>query len=248
MADYGGFEHNRQAVRIVDFLEHPYPDFAGLNLMYETRLGFGKHHSPYDHSDAGDFTEPVPSLEGQIADVADRIAYNCHDLEDGQQSRLIQEEDLQGINLFVKAQERIEARKLTDRVVRRTQTSKTMIDILVSDVIETSRTQIEAADIKSLDDVYAVGKPLITLSEEAQKKLEVLEYYLLNNMYFHPEIKAVAQQVAEWMPAVFDKLMTSPGRMPRYFQNMIPEQGSHRVVCDYVAGMTDRYCLTMLEK
>ncbi len=94
MKPFGGFEHNNQAVRIIDLLEHPYPDFMGLNLMYETRLGLAKHHSPFDNPNDSKFTEINCSLEGQIADIADRIAYNCHDLEDGMRAGLIRPEQL----------------------------------------------------------------------------------------------------------------------------------------------------------
>ena len=103
MSEFGGFEHNRQSLRIVDLLEHPYPNFMGLNLMYETRLGLARHRSPYDEVQAGSFDEQNCSLEGQVANVADRIAYNCHDLEDGMRAGLISQEMLKDVKIFTEA-------------------------------------------------------------------------------------------------------------------------------------------------
>lgn len=249
MAPFGGFEHNAQALRIVDLLEHPYPDFAGLNLMYETRLGFAKHQSPYDKpAPTPDFHELRCSLEGQIAIIADRIAYNCHDLEDGMRSRIIDLEQLQGIDLAVRAQRNINAPAITDLVCKKIRTAKAIIDILVSDCINTSRKTIAAADPKSLEDVYSAPASLIVLSKDAEDSLRQLETFLLNHIYLSDRLHEAAFKARAWLTDLFEKLCENPKLMPNYYQDFIPTQGLQRTICDYIAGMTDRYCLAILDK
>lgn len=248
MADFGGFEHNGQTLRIVDFLEHPYADFEGLNLMYETRLAFARHHSPYDKPGQDQFTECNCSLEGQIADVADRIAYNCHDLEDGMRSRLIDEVQIKKIKLVRQARDVIRADSIDDYVVRRTRTAKAIIDWLVSDCIECSTIAIEACGVKTAADVCNLPQKLIMLSSDAVEKLEGLEKFLMDNLYCHDTLLEANKRIGKWMTSVFEDICKDTSIMPRYFQQMIPTQGLERIVCDYIAGMTDRYCLSIFEK
>jgi dGTPase len=238
-----GFEHNRQTLRIVDLLEHPYPDFTGLNLMYETRLGLAKHKGPYDRPQDRSFPEANCSLEGQLADIADRIAYNCHDLEDGMRAGLISSEQLTDIAIFVEAQRRINAKAISDRTIRRTRTAKAIIDKLVSDCIDASRKAIAKANIKNVDDVYKRSENLVGLSVESQAELNELEQFLFQNFYRHESLMQTAEQVADWLKQLFEALCEKPQKMPGYFRRFIPEQGLQRVVCDYIAGMTDRFCL-----
>ena len=248
MAEAGGFEHNAQTLRIVDLLEHTYPDFQGLNLMYETRLGFARHHSPYDNSRTADFGEQNCTLEGQIADTADRIAYNCHDLEDGLRSRLIDEDQLVALEIVVRARHATDADTIDDRVIRRTRTAKAVIDRLVSDCIETSRRAIAAAGVKSVADVCSHPEKLILLSSQMQGQLVQLEQFLLKNLYEHRSLADINNDVEKWLTSLFDKLCGNIELMPRYFQRMVPSEGLQRTVCDYIAGMTDRYCLSLVDK
>jgi dGTPase len=244
MADFGGFEHNRQTLHIVDFLEHPYPDFAGLNLLYETRLGLAKHAGPYDTSADTTFPENNCSLEGQVANVADRIAYNCHDLEDGMRARVIEPQQLRTIEMFADAEMAINAQNISDHTIRRTRTAKAIINILVSDCIETSSKNL--AVIKNLGDVYASQQSLVTLSKSKSGKLTQLEKFLLENLYMHDSVKA-EPKVRDWLGSLFTKLCENPDAMPAYFQNLTEHQPLQRCVCDYIAGMTDRYCLGLVE-
>ncbi len=263
--DAGGFEHNRQALRVVDLLEHPYPDFAGLNLMYETRLGLAKHHSPYDRPRDDVFTERNCSLEGQAADIADRIAYNCHDLEDALRAGLIEAERLKDIELFEQAEKHIDAKRIQDKTVRRTRTVKAIIDELVSDVIKTSGENIEQANIKTADAVYEWEEKLIGLpaspastrlgeagpiggSNSSEAHLEQLEKFLYLNVYRHSYLQEIGRQVEGWLGRLFEHFAKRPELMPGYFQGLIAEHGLQRTVCDYIAGMTDRYCLKILEE
>jgi dGTPase len=247
MRDYGGFEHNRQALRIVEFIEHPYPGFPGLNLTWETRRGLAKHRDdsglPPSAAEAG----RQVSLEAQIADLADRITYNTHDLEDGIRARIIEEPQLDGLDLLVEARARIRADKIADFVIRRTQLARAILDILISDAIETSRANIAAAGVQSAEDVYDCPAPLIALSREADEKLEQLEIFLRQNMYNHPSLADVRRDVETWLARLFAALCEDPSRMPTYYNRMIEAQGLERTVCDYIAGMTDRFAMRLVK-
>ena len=248
MANSGGFEHNIQSLRIVELLEHPYTDFAGLNLMYETRLGLAKHKTLYDNPQFADFSEKSSPLEGQVADIADRIAYNCHDLEDGLRAGLITLERLSELELFRQAQEIIKTSTVKENSIRRTRTAKVIIDKLVSDCIETSRKNIDKANIKTISDVYERPANLITISKENNELLLELEKFLFENFYMHPKVTQAGQQIKSWIGEIFENICQRPQLMPMYYQNLIAENGVERTACDYMAGMTDRYCLKTLEK
>ena len=248
MKDYGGFEHNRQSLRIVDLLEHPYPDFAGLNLMYETRLGLARHSSPYDKPTGDGFPETNCSLEGQVANIADRIAVSSHDLEDGMRAGLIDEGQLKDIALFQEAQSRVQAEKIDDKTVRRTRTAKAIIDKLVGECIEQSRQTIDLAGIKTLNDIYSRRESLIILPEKSVSELSELEKFLLANFYHHQSVLSMSKDVEQWLKELFEHFCEKPQLMPRYFQRFIEEQGLQRAVCDYIAGMTDRFCLKILKE
>ncbi len=246
MNNFGGFEHNRQTLRIVDLLEHPYPDFAGLNLMYETRLGLAKHKGPYDKPHDETFSELNCSLEGQVADVADRIAYNCHDLEDAMRARLIRTEQLQNIEIFSEAESRINAEAIKDRTIRRTRTAKAIIDKLVGDCINASKKALVETNVKILNDIYNKSENLIALSRRSETELKALEKFLFENFYKHESLMQTAEKVKTWLERLFKRLCQEPQLMPGYFQRFIEQQGLQRTVCDYIAGMTDRFCLKML--
>jgi len=248
MAGSGGFEHNRQSLRIVDLLEHPYPGFMGLNLMYETRLGLARHQSPYDKTRDETFGEKHCSLEGQIADIADRIAYNCHDLEDGMRARLIGAGRLKNVKIFAEAQIRINAGAIGDLTIRRTRTAKAIIDKLVGDCLEASKKTLAQANLTTPDEIYAADTNFIALPPESEAGLAELEKFLLHDFYLHESLLETAEKVKGWLERLFERLCKEPELMPGYFRRFIPQQGLQRAVCDYIAGMTDRFCLKMLEE
>jgi dGTPase len=253
MREFGGFEHNRQTLRIVDLLEHPYPDFAGLNLMYETRLGLAKHRSLYDNPQEQKFKELNCSLEGQVADIADRIAYNCHDLEDGMRAGLISPPQ---IKIFTEAQGRINppgtgrinAGAIKDESIRRTRTAKTIIDTLVSDCIDASKKNLDKSSVRTINDVYGRRENLIVLSSEREGQLTELEEFLLHKFYQHKSLLQTAGKVKKWLGRLFERLCRKPDLMPGYFQRLAVQEGLQRTVCDYIAGMTDRFCLKMVNE
>jgi dGTPase len=269
MADCGGFEHNTQALRIVTLLEHPYPAFMGLNLMYETRLGLfrktkagrrtadDRRQRTEDSADlrhpssvlglpSSDFSEVNCTLEGQVADVADRIAYNCHDLEDGMRARLIDGNQMRHLDLYAEAAHRVAVERIPDWTIRRTRVAKTIIDHLVSDCIDSSRANIAQAGIQTPFEACARAEDLIALSPESDPRLADLEQFLLRNFYQHETLREAAARARGWLTELFGQLCREPGRMPSYFRGFIPDYGLPRAVCDYIAGMTDRYCLKLL--
>ena len=246
MAEYGGFEHNAQTLRLVTLLEHPYPAFMGLNLMYETRLGLAKHRTRYRMPVDAALEEINCTLEGQVADVADRIAYDCHDLEDGMRARLIEEEQMAHIEIYVEATQRIGIDQISDWTIRRTRTAKAITDRLVSDCIDASHSQIERAGIKTAHEAAQRPDNLIGLSRANNLRLVELERFLLDNFYHHPSLVEAAAKVKDWLTELFERLCQQPDRMPGYFRSFIPRYGLQRAVCDYIAGMTDRYCLKLL--
>jgi dGTPase len=245
-AKFGGFEHNRQSLRVVDLLEHPYPDFMGLNLMYETRLGLARHTTPYDTPQDDSFSEVNCSVEGQVADMADRIAVNSHDLEDGLRARVINDEQLKDIELYAEAQSRANVKAISDGTIRRTRTAKAIIDKLVGDCIDQSIDAIAAADLHKPSDVYECSENVIMLSSESLSGLKELEGFLMKYFYKSESVMQVMGKVKAWLGDLFDALRRDPQLMPGYFQKFIDEQGLERSVCDYIAGMTDRFCLKML--
>ncbi len=246
MTEFGGFEHNCQTLRIVDLLEHPYPDFAGLNLMYETRLGLAKHRSPYDKPQSRTFSEQNCSLEGQVTDIADRIAISSHDLEDGLRAGLITTEQLGDVRIFKEAQNRINAGAIQDKTIRRTRAAKVIIDRLVSNCIDASKKVIACAKIKTIEEIYNRSENLIVLSADSQTRLTELEEFLLQNFYLHKSVIRIADKVKNWLEQLFKGLCKEPQLMSGYYQNFVEKEGLERTVCDYIAGMTDRYCLKML--
>ncbi len=274
MVDCGGFEHNAQTLRIVTLLEHPYPGFMGLNLMYETRLGLARkcmaaakrEGGRFSIADCGfriadlgtdadhqssivnhQFFDAVNcTLEGQVADVADRIAYNCHDLEDGMRARLIDGNQMRHLDLYAEAAHRVAIERIPDWTIRRTRVAKTIIDHLVSDCIGHSREKIARAGVKTAREVCDRVEDLIALSPQYDRWLADLEEFLLHNLYHHATLVEAAAKVRQWLPELFSQFCREPDRMPSYFRGFIPDYGLPRAVCDYIAGMTDRYCLKLL--
>lgn len=250
MQPFGGFEHNAQSLRVVEIIEDPYPDFQGLNLLYETRLGLARHESTYDKTTDGRFPEKVCSIEGQIASIADRIAYNCHDFEDGLRLSggfTIDSPGLWELDIVAAAARQIEADRIKNRYVRNIRIAKAIINSLVIDVIETSAANIKACGIKNLDDVY--NSPVVVkLSEKAEKELVSLEKYLLENMYKSEYLQAVSNKVRAWLGNIMNTLFANPQLMPQYYLGFAQTYGVERAVCDYVSGMTDRFAMKTAEK
>ena len=252
MRDHGGFEHNLQSLRVVDELEAKYAAFPGLNLMFETREGILKHCSAGNARELGDVGERFlnrhqPGLEAQIANIADAIAYNNHDVDDGLRSGLLSVDQLREQPLFGDQYEHvteqhpsIEDRRLIYETIRH------MIGKVVSDLIDNTRRNVEAENIASIDDVRVAGRPLAVLSEEVYEQHLVLKKFLNRHLYRHERKLEMEREAQAIVRELFDFYAEDAGRMPPEFAAMAAGQdasGQARVVADYIAGMTDRYAI-----
>ncbi|MDD5459798.1 MAG: hypothetical protein PHF37_10455, partial [Phycisphaerae bacterium] len=168
--------------------------------------------------------------------------------EDGMKAVLIKKEALKEVTVYEQTYKKIQADKMPDSIIRRTRTAKAIMDCLISDCIETSRKVIANSDIKSVEDIYKKSENLICLSKEKETSLARLEDFLLNNFYLHDELQKNAAKIKNWLGDLFKILCEKPELMPKYYQLMMDQSGIQRTVCDYISGMTDRFCLNTLEK
>jgi dGTPase len=241
MSRHGGFEHNFQGLRVVDILEHRYGEFRGLNLCYETREGIIKHETDYDSPSliGSEFSKNTsPSLEGQIANIADEIAYNAHDLDDGLKSDYIKLEQLKKVgiwnNIYKKTDRKLNRQKRIYTAIRN------FIKLEVRDVIETSFRNIKENKIKTLKDVYS--KPaVIKFSMDLENQNRELKDFLMQNLYQHYKVIKMQEKSKRIIEALFSIYIKETNQLPPQFRKMIPEFGKERVICDYIAGMTDRF-------
>jgi len=241
MKDNGGFEHNVHGLRVVDLLERRYPDFPGLNLSWEVRESMAKHATVYDHPAMKDFdlSEPPP-IEGQVVEVADAIAYDSHDLDDGLAAGMIQLEELKSLELGRMAEEKIGAACASDKL-RRTQTIAFIINYEVTDLIENTQKRIEEGGIQSPEDVKKLGRRIVEFSPEAKRRKEELEAFIKQHVYEHYRVARMADKARYFVKRLFRAYVRNPKQLPFYFQKHAEEHGVYQAVCDYIAGMTDRY-------
>jgi len=242
MRDHGGFEHNRQGVRIVDYLEHPYPQFRGLNLTYEVRECIAKHATSYDHPAASEFEPGPPPLEGQIVELADSIAYDSHDLDDALAMGIMSADELEGLNIFRQAAADFAASLADlslDQRIRRI--AKLLIDLMVTDAIATSTEAIGASGVRSVADVRRADGRLIGLSPPLQPKVRQLEEFLLARVYGHERVARRMTEAKGVVARLFKAYRDNPHQLPPAYQKRAKEEGLERAISDYIAGMTDRF-------
>ncbi len=245
MAGHDGFEHNLQSLRVVDVLERKYPDFPGLNLSWEVREGIMKHSTEYDkNSDEDPSLEDNPSLEAQIVSTADEIAYNTHDIDDGLEAGILDEQKMEDAELWKVANERFNREYPdVDREIKIYYSVRNTINFLVSDLTENSLRSIRESGVKSVDDVRKHGGTLIVFSPEVAKKDKELKRFLLDNVYRHPRVERRNEVARQIIHALFKAFVDDPEHMSDRARERIKNEPRHRVVCDYIAGMTDRYAL-----
>ncbi len=250
MQPYGGFEHNQQSLRIVEVLEERYPEFPGLNLTWETRDGLKKHQPRFlPTNDSHQATLVGPSLEAQIADYADEIAYNNHDIDDGLTSQMIQLEALREVPLWEEHFRGVERQfPHAPRKVQWRQTVRAIINSLVLDLCEETLTRLHAARVSSVDMVRQSAERLVGFSSTVERKNHDLKLFLLENLYRHYRVVRMAEKARRIIHDLFQAYMHSPKQMPPSFYGRIATEGAPRVVCDYIAGMTDRYALDDYQK
>ncbi len=247
MRPYGGFEHNLQSLRVVDVLEQRYGAFDGLNLTFETREGILKHCSPKNARTLGDIGERFlrrrrPGLEAQIANLADEIAYNNHDVDDGLRSGLLSMEQLSTVAIFrrhmreaLRAFPKIEGRRLVHETVRR------MINTLVTDLIRQSAANIRKAAPESADEVRR-APAMIHFSERIQREQVELKQFLRVNLYRHYRVSRMSAKARRVVTELFQAFLAEPGLLPPEFQAR-SKTDTARAIADYIAGMTDRYAI-----
>ena len=251
MKGHGGFEHNLHSLRIVEELEEKYPGFPGLNLSWEVLEGLAKHQTAYDHPDGRKgFDAKHSSLEAQIANLADEIAYYSHDLDDGLDSGLLSESHLtKHVQVWAQAARRVkkEHGNLPDEC-RRYFTIRTIIDLQIRDVVETSERLIQAAGVQTADDVRRFPQALIQYSPERRKLNRELRNYLYKNLYYNPVVHQPNVRAVKMLEQLFKHFLAHPKEIGDSSRRRLKQTGLHRAVCDYLAGMTDRYAMLEYER
>jgi dGTPase len=246
MHGHGGFEHNRQSLRVVELLEQKYPGFPGLNLSWEVREGLAKHETGFDLPPGGTaFPHRQPSLEAQIANLADEITYYSHDLDDGLDAGLLKEKQLlRDVEVWRHAARivRREHGKLPDEC-RRHFTIRTIIDEQVKDVVTTAESRLAAAGVRTADDVRAQRRPLVAYGGERRRLNLALRKYLYRNLYYNPAVHGPNERAGRMLRGLFAHYAAHPDDLGEGARRRVAQDGLHRAVCDYLAGMTDRFAL-----
>ncbi|MDB9744701.1 deoxyguanosinetriphosphate triphosphohydrolase [Pelagibacteraceae bacterium] len=259
MSKYGGFDHNIQTIRIVTILENRYYNFNGLNLSFETLDGLVKHNGPV--KDLKKFNKILgknffknkinfsinTSLEAQIASISDDIAYNSHDLEDGLKSNLFKLNDLKNVpilnKIILKHSKKLKKNSI-DLVVR--QIIREIINEMVSDVIKTTQNNIKLNKIKTLKDIYKLDKNVVSFSNNMQDFDYKIKKFLKEKMYFHKSVSAKTSYGRNIIKSLFFKIKKNPKKYINI--NKYKNSNLERIICDYIAGMTDRYAINLYNK
>lgn len=256
MKDYGGFDHNAQTLRILTKLETRYAEFDGLNLSWETLEGLAKHNGPVTHipramaeyvAQQDLELDSFASAEAQISSLADDIAYNNHDLEDGLRAGFFTLDDLAALpllgDLVMEIQDRyttLDVQRQTHEIIRR------MINRMVNDVIEQTKNNIAAGKIASVDDIRALGKPIVHFSTEMQKAHKEIKAFLMQRMYRQFKVNRMTSKARRVVAELFTFFMAEPECLPPRWQDIIKDksqQAKAETVADFIAGMTDRFAL-----
>jgi len=249
MKDYGGFDHNKQSLRIVTELEQRYPEFPGLNLTWEVREGMVKHESEYDISDARDYDPSLRgNLETQICNVADEMAYTTHDLDDGLRSGTITPQMLDGIALWEILRQTFNwgGPMLDD--LERHRMIRQLVGMLVTDMIEATDKRLKDSAVKSPLDIQKLKTNVIGYSEDMQRRNRELKDFLYKNMYSHYRVIRMAVKAERVISDLFQAYKAEPAILPDTVQKSIDKRGLERTICDYIAGMTDRFAIEEHQK
>jgi dGTPase len=251
MSKFGGFNHNLQGLRVVDELEERYPDFAGLNLTWEVREGIVKHSSAFDKSARIKELAPdeSPTLETQVVDISDEIAYDNHDLDDGLTSGLIKESDLEKLSIWKnicsripKKYAKIDAERKKYLIIR------SLIDMQVTDLIRETEKNIRDLKLNSSLEVKKIDKKIVSFSKEILILRKPFRNFLMQRLYHHYRVIRMSNKAKHFIQELFKVYMETPQALPSQIQKRIACGGLRRAVCDYIAGMTDRYALDEYKK
>jgi dGTPase len=249
MEEEGGFDHNKQSLRIVTKLEKRFEEFPGLNLTWETREGIVKHETEYDVSDADDYDPHLRGhLEAQIANAADELAYSAHDLDDGIRSGLLSPEWLQDLKIWNMLVESVgwKGNKLNE--LDRKMIIRRMIGLEVRDLIESTDKEIQSSGIKSVEELQKLDHNVIRFSDEMGQMNRELKDFLFAKLYQHHRVIRMQVKAEGIISDLFDAYMKYPLMLPKPIQDGIDSKGLPRAICDYIAGMTDRYAIDEHQK
>ncbi|HDZ77332.1 MAG TPA: deoxyguanosinetriphosphate triphosphohydrolase [Candidatus Omnitrophica bacterium] len=251
MRKYGGFDHNMQGLRVVDVLERRYPKFKGLNLTWEVREGIVKHSTIYDRKQNIKELKPnlQPTLETQVVDIADEIAYNNHDLDDGITSGLLSEKELEKIGLWAKISKDINNKygKLND-AQHKYQAIKSLIDLQVTDIISESEKKLLDSNLKSSAQTRSLKYKMIVFSKKLQKERIPLRNFLMDNLYRHYRVVRMSHKAKRFIKELFNEYLLNPEQLPDSARPKDSSTSLRRTICDYIAGMTDRGALNEHKK
>lgn len=241
MKGHGGFDHNDQSLRIVDVVEVRYPNFPGINLSHEVREGLQKHAKFYQGTGG---VHPQPSLEAQLANLADEITYYSHDLDDGLDFELLDPVQLAELEVWRESEKEVRGHfpKLEGREFR-AYVIRCIIDRQVADVVRTSAALIAQSGVSSADEVRRHPRPLIAYSDALLKANQQLRRFLYKNLYYHPSVAGANQSACDRLRDVFQAYLKDPELLGKTTSRRVETDGLHRTVCDYISGMTDRYLL-----
>ncbi len=247
--DYGGFDHNKQSFRIITLLENRYPNFPGLNLTWEVREGIVKHETEYDVADASEYNPDLRGhLEAQITNSADELAYTAHDLDDGLRSGMINPSMLDGLALWEVGVKSIDwsGQVLDDlgrhRLIRR------LIGLMVADLVEATAQRIKESKAKSVQDLQKLDHNVIGYSEDMHRRNREMKDFLYTKMYRHHRVVRMAVKAERILSELFQAYRDEPDMLPEQYRSITGDRGVERTICDYLAGMTDRYAIEEFEK
>ncbi|MCK4900468.1 MAG: deoxyguanosinetriphosphate triphosphohydrolase [Anaerolineales bacterium] len=244
MRDHGGFDHNKQSLRIVTKLERRYPEFPGLNLTWEVLEGIVKHESEYDVADASDYNPKLRGhLEAQIANAADELAYTAHDLDDGLRSGMISTSMLDGITLWEIMSESVGWHGSALDELTRHRLIRRLIGLEVSDLIKTTNQRLLESNVKSAEELQGLPYNVIGFSEDMHRRNREIKDFLYANLYRHYRVVRMAVKAERILTDLFSTYQAEPSMLPHHVQGLIEDYGLERTICDYIAGMTDRFAV-----
>ncbi len=244
MKGHGGFEHNKQSLRIVKHLEKRYPEFDGLNLTWEVMEGICKHAQDEENPITSDKTVSFPSLEAQVVDFADGIAYNAHDLDDGITSQLLDLDQLRKVALWQENEKKFDKKYPgRDFTLKKYQVIRSIINDLIIDFCQATLKNLEQYPVGKVDDVRRAPIRIAAFGKEVAEKNKELKKFLNKNMYSHPKVLRMEFKAELRLKGIFEAYTKMPGLLPERVQKNLQLGSLERRICDYVSGMTDRYAI-----
>ncbi len=249
MKDYGGFDHNKQSLRIVTELEKRYVEFPGLNLSWEVLEGIVKHETEYDISDARSFNPELRGhLEAQISNAADELAYTTHDLDDGLRSNMITPQMLEGIELWEILVSEMGIKNCNLDDLTRHRLIRELIGMEVSDLVKQTSENLRKSRVKSALELQQLDHNVIGFSEEMHTRNRQLKDFLFKKLYRHYRVMRMQTKAERIITSLFNAYQDEPQILPYHVQELIDERGLERTICDYIAGMTDRFAIDEHQK